>query len=302
MTRATHTTVFYHAQCADGLSAAWCAKQQLGTEGVGYLPMEYGQSVPDVSGQNVFILDFSFPPITMRILEEQARSVTMLDHHISAKEMLSNYVCCNQHTHIHFDMNHSGAMLAWNHFFPGHEPPVWLQHVEDRDLWKWEMPNSKAFLRRFDSLPLTMETLDALHLHTAWEYEAFVREGAVQQELFDRMRASFVEIAQPMEIDGVQGLIVNTSYMLGSDVGSLLAEKSGTFGAYWYQENDSTLKVGLRSKGFDVKSLAVRFGGGGHLQASAFRLPASRITDLVQHRTLHSTLYALSVESAPSGN
>lgn len=45
--------------------------------------------------------------------------------------------------HFHFDNNRSGALLAWDHFFPDSPPPQTLLYIQDRDLWKWELPHSK---------------------------------------------------------------------------------------------------------------------------------------------------------------
>lgn len=40
----------------------------------------------------------------------------------------------------HFDMDKSGAALAWEFFFPGKEAPRLIKFVEDQDLWRWEVP------------------------------------------------------------------------------------------------------------------------------------------------------------------
>ena len=39
----------------------------------------------------------------------------------------------------HFDMNHSGARLAWDYFHPGKEPPKFINYIEDCDLWAWKL-------------------------------------------------------------------------------------------------------------------------------------------------------------------
>ena len=56
-----------------------------------------------------------------------------------------------------FDMNHSGARLSWDFFHPGKLPPKFINYIEDRDLWKWELPSSKEFSAAFVMVPFKFE-------------------------------------------------------------------------------------------------------------------------------------------------
>lgn len=286
--------VLHHGRCPDGLGAAWAARQVLG-DSADYIPMEYDTSPPDVTGKHVVIVDFSFKPMTMRILEEQAASVVLLDHHATAKEMLSGYQCACPGTHIEFDTGRSGAMMAWNHFHPGTEPPPLIHHIQDRDIWTWADPNSIPFLRHLDTMPLTFETLDDVAALDADGYEAFVDKGRGLVTQFEQFCKGFIEIAQPLHLDGIDGLQVSASHHFTSDVGNQLARKMNTFACIWYVEKPGTVKVGLRSvDDTDVGEIAVRFGGGGHKHAAAFRMPAERLPELVAGKLL-SPMYAASL-------
>lgn len=44
---------------------------------------------------------------------------------------------------ITYDETISGAMLAWKHFYGDAIPPLLVQYVQDRDLYKWELPDSR---------------------------------------------------------------------------------------------------------------------------------------------------------------
>ena len=61
------TLVLYHANCNDGFGAAWAAytHPDLGPEAE-YVPVQYGDTPPDVTEAMVYILDFSFPPSEAR--------------------------------------------------------------------------------------------------------------------------------------------------------------------------------------------------------------------------------------------
>lgn len=289
----THT-VLYHGRCPDGLGAAWAVREILGDKAE-YIPMEYDMALPDVSGKDVIVVDFSFKPMTMRILEEQAKSVVLLDHHATARDMLATYKCLCGSTHLQFDMNRSGAMMAWDHFHPGKEPPLLIQHIQDRDIWTWSNPSSLPFCRQLDTLPLTFETFDSIVGFDNNEYDAFVEKGKSLCTQFDTFCQGFVDIAQPVHIDGIDGLQVSASHHFVSEVGNLLAKKTGKFSAIWYVQDKDTIKVSLRSIGeTDVGQIAVRFGGGGHTHAASFRMPSSRLSELVAG-TLWSPMYSASV-------
>ena len=77
--------VIYHASCADGFGAAFAAWLKLGDEAE-YLPMQYGKEFDaDCQGREVYILDFSFPKLTMDRLFATAKRVVWLDHHASSR-------------------------------------------------------------------------------------------------------------------------------------------------------------------------------------------------------------------------
>ena len=51
--------VIYHGNCADGFSAAWCFWRKYGT-GADYVAGVYQQDPPDVTGRDVYLVDFSY--------------------------------------------------------------------------------------------------------------------------------------------------------------------------------------------------------------------------------------------------
>jgi len=138
----TVNLVIYHANCTDGFGAAYAAWKLLGDRAE-YFAAKHGEPPPDVAGKNVVVLDFSYDNTTTKRLMKEAKSFLIIDHHKSAVVELHDISCTR------FDMNHSGAMLAWKFFHPGKEPPRMIKFIEDRDLWKWEIPYSKEFSAAF---------------------------------------------------------------------------------------------------------------------------------------------------------
>ncbi len=277
------TTVVAHGNCMDGWTAAWVARKKLGTKGVRYLFANYGNPPPPLEDDDrVYVLDFSYP---RAILEDMASEVptVVLDHHRTAEQDLKGLPFCT------FDMNHSGAMLAWRHFFPGEEPPALVRYVEDRDLWRFALPHSREVSGWLWSwfYPTTEETW------TVWDEVAalldggpLTRERAINEgTAILRMRNAFV--AQMVEhaiwrelTDGTEVYrvpVVNAS-ILFSEVPEALCKKypEAPFAAYYFDRGDGKTQWGLRSRGgFDVSRVAKFYGGGGHAAAAGFTFEGS---------------------------
>ena len=145
--------VIYHKGCTDGFGSAWAAWKLLGDRAE-YHAAKYGEPPPDVKGKNVVVLDFAYDNATTKQLISEAKSFLIIDHHKTAMTNLHDIACA------HFDMNHSGAMLAWKFFHPSKEPPRLIKLIEDRDLWKWEIPLSREFSSAFDMVKFDFEEFD----------------------------------------------------------------------------------------------------------------------------------------------
>ena len=155
MSKKTH--VIYHAGCPDGFGAAWAAHRVLGDRNVRYIPQAYGDPPPRMdAGSRVYILDFSYPRSIMRDLMWKHAPVILMDHHETAQEDIGDLPGC------HFDIGHSGAVIAWEHFHPGEPVPQLLSYVEDRDLWKWDLWRSRQVNRALMSYEMDFGTWDGL--------------------------------------------------------------------------------------------------------------------------------------------
>ena len=125
---ASRPLVVYHGDCPDGFGAAFAAWKRYG-EGADYVPVSHGDPPPKTKGRHVLMADFAYDRGTTERLAESSASLVVLDHHRSAASELADLPYCV------FDMNRSGAVMAWQYL---HESPVpaLLSYVQDRDLWR----------------------------------------------------------------------------------------------------------------------------------------------------------------------
>ncbi|AOG25240.1 DHHA1 domain protein [Acidovorax sp. RAC01] len=276
--------ILYHGRgCPDGFGAALAAWLFYG-DTAQYLGLDHGDiasidDLPDVRGRAVYILDFSFANEIMAALDERAAKLVMLDHHKSAAEKLTGFACrCGV---VHFDMNKSGARLAWEFFQPHTPVPPLLQYVEDRDIWKWEFAESAGFLSALDMEPQTFERWREIAGFTPAQMEQFMARGAAMDEKYRKLANDIAEGAQPLVFNGIAGLMVNAPGMFHSLVGDILSAKTGTFALMW-SAGAKGVKVGLRAqRNFDCIALAESMGGGGHAQACGFKMKVERLAELL---------------------
>ncbi|WP_119155239.1 DHH family phosphoesterase [Caldimonas tepidiphila] len=276
--------VIHHGpRCSDGFAAALAAHEFFG-ERAEYQPFDHGREPPDVEGRAVYILDFAFGPETMRRLDAQAHKLVLLDHHRSAADRLHGFRCCGRGL-LHFDLEKSGARLAWEYFHPQRPLPALVKYVEDRDLWRWAFPESAGFLAALDMEPLDFGRWAEILRFDAAQLEAFAARGRAMDEKFRRLARDIAEAAAPLVFNGQAGLMVNSPPAFHSEVGHLLAERCGSFGLMWCVDGAGQVKAGLRSIGaFDTIPLAESLGGGGHPNASGFRMPVQRLPQLLSGR------------------
>ncbi|UQT02925.1 single-stranded-DNA-specific exonuclease [Serratia phage vB_SmaS-Totoro] len=128
--------VFYHDSCMDGFAAA--ALMYTRYPNAEYIAINYGRpNTFNVEGKTVFFVDF-FPDTEWTTANWQKTDrCIVLDHHKdSADRAVHGNEFLREGDYIAFDMDHSGAGLAWNYLHPGEEMPPIVKLVELRDLWR----------------------------------------------------------------------------------------------------------------------------------------------------------------------
>ena len=262
----------YHKNCADGFGAALAVKVYCDLLGVEYdfMPAQYGYEAPDVTGKTVFVVDFSYDRKTLIALNEQADKLTVIDHHKSAMEDLDGLDYCV------FDMSRSGAVLTWETLNPQRPTPLLLKYVQDRDLWHWQMEDSKqvsaALLTLEKQLEQWMPYLDDDKVQ-----ELIVKGGAI----VDYQNLQLAKTPQgekiPMAtIGGHRVPCVNSTHLV-SEMGEQLAQ-GFPFAALYFDRFDKRV-YSLRSAkdGIDVAKVAEQYGGGGHFHAAGFAVDKPEI-------------------------
>lgn len=264
--------VIYHANCLDGFGAAYAAHtffRQRGEEGCELFPASHGSEAPDGEDRPVYILDFSYRRGVLKALCERAEQVTLIDHHISAKEELVGLEAEHENLTVIFDMHKSGAVLSWEYFHDSPPPPL-LQHIQDRDLWRFELPGTEDINAALMAHPFE------LALWERWAgspqaLEVLSHEGQAINRYRRQMIEAYKKRAVIGQVAGYEVPIVNCPPAIISELLGELAEEHPF--AAGYQDKGSKRSWSLRSRGkggVDVAKIAALFGGGGHRNAAGF--------------------------------
>lgn len=267
------TLCVFHANCDDGFAAAWVVRNFLGADNVEFYPGVYQQEPPDVTGRDVIMVDFSYKRPVLEAMLQACRNFTLLDHHKSAKEDLAGLVSNPSAGSIVFDMERSGAGLAWDYFSmddedSGSTRPEFINYIEDRDLWRKALPGGDEFTIALRSYPQDFAVWDELVRRGP---ESLIAEGASIQRYYRLRVDELKRSSYPATLAGHEILVSNAPYFAASEVAGELAE-GRPFGASYFEVRAGQWQYSLRSRtdGVDVSEIAKQFGGGGHCGAAGF--------------------------------
>ncbi|XP_055828490.1 uncharacterized protein LOC129896579 [Solanum dulcamara] len=323
--------ILYHYPCPDGAFAALAAHLYFSSLRIAplyfpntvYSPARV-EDLPLNQVDHVYLLDFVGPSGFVQQLKSKVECVVVLDHHKTARDLLGGGTSVTENVSKVIDMDRSGATIAYDYFkeklITGNNNKAadsnalkigefdrvrrLFEYIEDRDLWRWKLPDSKAFSSGLDDHHIEYDVNlnpSLFQQLLALDVKSVVEQGKIslshKQKLIEEVLAQSFEIALGAGAFGCC-LAVNADSLseLRSELGNQLAVKSRNMklrgiGAIVYKvpelENSEMLKVSLRSiADEDTTSISQVFGGGGHRNASSFMLKCAEFENWkVSNRT-----------------
>lgn len=274
----------YHGGCTDGVAAAWAIWKRF--PDYKFYPGVYQQEPPfdEVEkAEETILVDFSYKRPIMERLCEKAKSITVLDHHKTARDNLMPLFESGRINKGMFDMDRCGALMAWDFFHSPDTRPRMLMEIDQQDRW---LPGRDAqlimALRSYPHKPVdeSREAFTTLMVHWDWlmsdEGLSSLHQDGFAIHRYYRQRVDETKLhAAPMTIGRFKDVpVVNGPYYLASDVaGELAKESPNGIAAVWWRNKGGDVTFSLRSKGeVDAGILATEFGGGGHPGAAGFKV------------------------------
>lgn len=276
----------YHGHCNDGFTAAWVVRRAI--PGCELYAGIHQDPPPEASGRDVILVDFSYRRPVLEALARAAASLLIIDHHKTAIEELGDLRSVRSLAdhmaqtledkvrgiepswHAYFDLKRSGAGLTWDFFFPGEQRPAFIERIEDRDLWRFVYPDTRAVTAAVDSYPRDLKTWDSL---LKADLASLRAEGEAIERRHQRDITELLGmVTRRMWIGGYNVPIANLPSTFSSDAGHRLAEGEPFGGCYWDTPQGRVFSLRSTDAGVDVSEIAKQYGGGGHRNASGFRV------------------------------
>jgi oligoribonuclease NrnB/cAMP/cGMP phosphodiesterase (DHH superfamily) len=267
--------LIYHDGCPDGFGAALAFWKKFG-DSIEYCPKShstkrfFGLKEEYLIGREIYMADIAFIREDIEFLMKNA-DITVIDHHKSAEKDSGDLECC------HFDMKHSGSVLAWKFCHPGVEVPTLFRYIEDRDLWNFKLNYSKEMLAALDSYDKTFEVWDSLMIQfdNPGEFADILKDGSAILRYTETIMKRIINLAYTTEICGYKVPIVNTPFFSSEIISKLAVNNPFSAGYHFDGENFifSLRADGNNTESIDVSEIAANFpGGGGHKYASGFSI------------------------------
>lgn len=297
--------VFYHSHCLDGTMAAAAAQLAARKSENKYVlsPINYSQATSQefFYGQRspfryaakmlgnvdeVYFVDFCPKAEVLVALSNKVSKVVVLDHHKTAQEDLEGLKRPN--LEVIFDMEKSGARLAWEYFH--NEVPSLVAYVEDRDLWRFTLDKTRQVNLWLSTAASKNDPETFL-----WAVDQFDKFPGVVKESADvlyKLQENLVKEQatkwRKLDMDKFRNGAIVPAVNFASEVCEHVYDNNEVDWVMGFSfTKDGRVAISLRSKqerssSVDVTEIARMFGGGGHKHASGCAMDLDVFTEIYQ--------------------
>ncbi|MEJ5173040.1 MAG: DHHA1 domain-containing protein [Hydrogenothermaceae bacterium] len=278
----------YHKNCTDGTTAAAILLMKLNE--CKLLNFDHNYKEEDLNNliseidqdTTVYIVDFSLKERDFETLLQKGINVVVIDHHISAKEMLENLSKKYPNLKYVFDNNSSGASLTYRYFF-GDDLPEVVKYVEDKDIWKWEFGDITKYVNDYLFL-FTNKPEEVKNIIQNQSLGELIEKGKIINQYTTYLIETFVEKSKDLfiKIGDYKVRAYNTG-LFQSEIGNLLSTKFDQ-AVCLFSINGDYVKLSFRSLDHHNPSaldLAKLLGGGGHRNAAGASISLTEFCNIL---------------------
>lgn len=304
------TIVLYHKNCSDGKCGAFLFS--LKYNNLKMVPIYHYDKPPDCSDKHVVMIDICYTSETLITIYNSAKSLTILDHHITAVDEI-NKLSEELKNKINFiiDINRSASEIVWDYVFNQNKniknKPFLVQVITDKDLYKWsnsfsrdiysglQLNNCFTFKKmkeilddekrnyvfinklnnKLNNSKLNNSKLsDRIAINKYSIYYNLYNEGKTVNKLYNDKAKKYYNNAIRGIFKDYKVLITNADNSLINYISdiSLKNDNIDIFINMFYNIKSNTWNLSLRSLKIDVAAIAKEYGGGGHKNAAGFKL------------------------------
>ncbi len=284
--------VIYHGSCDDGFGGALAFNLAFGKD-ADYYAGYYGDPLPDVTGKEVYIVDFSYSEEEIYRAANTAKKLVWLDHHASIQELAAKVseTTDKDKVTVEFDNNRSGARIAYDYLLSVvtdgriiaelDDREWFFDYIQDNDLWTFKLSDAKAFSLAVRSYKQDFNVWYELSMPET--KESLFTEGRTLQKFWNAKVDEITGLAYEKTVLGHKVYVANCNGMFASDAGNAMCQGKPFSVTWWYDGKRKQFVFSLRSDndGLDVGELAKSVGGGGHKHAAGFKLPPDKVDSVI---------------------
>ena len=283
MTGDKHTILIYYHDDNDGCCAAAIAGNYYDRNefSLKFVAINYGKESWNQeeieAAEKVWLLDFTSDKMD-EFVKACGSKLIWIDHHKTAMERFPNFWNSRTIPGIR-SLEKAACVLTWECTHPKYvPPPVAVAYIGDKDMWKFEYIQTKAFSAGFSLMVKTPE--DAVwDVLLSSEYEDTVNKMIYVGELLLKAQNYRTQKAFERGVDctfhNLKARLVNTTGDI-SELGEFIYKKPEYDIAIMWQAIENMVVFSLRSDSRDPDSpdcaeIAQQYGGGGHRNAAGFQ-------------------------------
>lgn len=284
--------IIYHNPCPDGIASAWVAHKYAKENKLNYVfhgictnsSQEFTPMLTEIiKNKNILFIDYAPTEGQYKIASKLASSIFILDHHVTNKERYQ------KNRNALFDMNLSGVGLAWEYFYYGEKMPVYLEMIQERDLWKWKTEYAQEFTNGLhycggDKLIPYCKLMYEIEQKPSKMTNIIAMGTTIEKNKQNKINNIVQNLTKVNIYNTFKVCIINcTDIELISDLGNAIMKMCiCDFVAMWkYNHENETYSISFRScdtSPADVSKIAKELGGGGHPNASGCTIRANPVT------------------------
>lgn len=283
MTDNKRTVLIYYHDDNDGCCAAAVAgnSYDLNEFSIKFVAINYGKeswSEEEIkAAEKVWLVDFTSDKMD-ELLKACGPKLIWIDHHKTAMEKLPDMWNSSSIPGIR-SLEKAACVLTWEFTHPEDiSSPVAVAYIGDKDTWRFEYPETRAFTAGFN---LMVKTPD----DTVWdqllgsEYKDTVNNMIAIGELLLESQKYKLQKAFDRGVDCIfhnwKARLVNTTGNI-SELGEFIYKRPEYDIAIMWQAVENMVVFSLRSDSGnpdspDCAKIAQQYGGGGHKNAAGFQ-------------------------------
>jgi uncharacterized protein len=265
--------VCYHANCIDGLTAAWALWRRYSTTAE-YFPVNYDSllSFFPLAFQEIILADFSVHPETFKAWCDKGINIKVYEHHQGSLQGLNLPGVIN-------NGKLASAMITWQQTFETLPPPPLVRYVQDIVLNTFKLSYSRQIKAYIEAQPFTIPVYANIAETLSSNFSHAVAQGKKIIEVLPKVHQDLekTKVARVCGYNNIPFIEArNNVAIMASEL--IKRHPDAPFVAVYWQDAGETAGLLLRTYSLEVNlaKLINDYPGTGYPNTASLTFPAAQ--------------------------